>query len=550
MRVTALGRLWRTARHLRVEQVAGRILIRFRRPRPQLAPAPPRRPTRGPWQPPAERAASLYGQQRFEFLSLSHELPVGANAWNDPALSHLWRYNLHYFDDLNATGAAQRRSAQRALIERWCAENPPGQGTGWEPYPTSLRIVNWIKCFVGGEPAEAAWLQSLAVQTRWLQGRLERHLLGNHLFANAKALLASGLFFDGPEAENWQRLGLRLLERELPEQVLADGGQFERSPMYQALALEDLLDLINLIRALGDGTPSQMLLEPLQKRARTMLHWLRCMVHPDATLAHFNDGADGIAPPPIELERYAFELAIAAARPTPCVLALPDSGYVRAAWSQALLLADLAPLGPDYLLGHAHADTLSFELSLGRRRVVVNGGTSRYGLGPERLRERGTAAHSTVQVAGHDSSEVWSGFRVGRRARVQEINVGDSAFGATHDGYRWLPGSPRHRRDWRLEPGGLTIDDRVEPAAPALARFHLAPGLALQPLDSTRFALRDGVDEVAQVEVVRGMPRIEPSQHAPRFGITLPTEALVVELDAGCASTRWSWNADAYPLSY
>ncbi|WP_413889259.1 heparinase II/III family protein [Candidatus Aalborgicola defluviihabitans] len=74
---------------------------------------------------------------------------------------------------------------------------------------------------------------------------------------------------------------------------------------------------------------------------------------------------------------------------------------------------DVAPVGPAYLPGHAHADTLSFELSVSGQRVVVNGGTSRYGLGPLRLRERETAAHSTVEVAKQSSSEVWGGFRSG-----------------------------------------------------------------------------------------------------------------------------------------
>ena len=79
--------------------------------------------------------------------------------------------------------------------------------------------------------------------------------------------------------------------------------------------------------------------------------------------------------------------------------------------------ADVGEIGPDYRPGHAHADTLCFELSVFGQRLVVNSGTSEYGLGAERLRQRGTAAHSTVQIDGADSSEVWSGFRVARRAR-------------------------------------------------------------------------------------------------------------------------------------
>ncbi|MEN9780004.1 MAG: hypothetical protein RL014_1152 [Pseudomonadota bacterium] len=92
-----------------------------------------------------------------------------------------------------------------------------------------------------------------------------------------------------------------------------------------------------------------------------------------------------------------------------------DSGYVRLDNGPAVALLDVAPVGPDYLPGHAHADTLSFELSVGAQRVLVNSGTSCYGSSAERLRQRGTAAHNTVVVNGQDSSEVWGGFRVARR---------------------------------------------------------------------------------------------------------------------------------------
>ena len=56
----------------------------------------------------------------------------------------------------------------------------------------------------------------------------------------------AGAYFDGPAADFWLRRGLFILRRELAEQVLEDGGHFELSPMYHALILEDLLDLVNL----------------------------------------------------------------------------------------------------------------------------------------------------------------------------------------------------------------------------------------------------------------------------------------------------------------
>ena len=66
----------------------------------------------------------------------------------------------------------------------------------------------------------------------------------------------------------------------------------------------------------------------------------------------------------------------------------------------AVAIGDIGNVGPDYIPGHAHADTLSFEMSVFDMRFIVNSGTSVYGLGAERLRQRGTAAHSTVVIDG------------------------------------------------------------------------------------------------------------------------------------------------------
>lgn len=83
---------------------------------------------------------------------------------------------------------------QERLILRWVEENPPAVGNGWEPYPTSLRIVNWIKWAQAGNLLPESARQSLAIQVRWLSKRVEHHLLANHLFVNAKALAIAGMF--------------------------------------------------------------------------------------------------------------------------------------------------------------------------------------------------------------------------------------------------------------------------------------------------------------------------------------------------------------------
>jgi uncharacterized heparinase superfamily protein len=364
--------------------------------------------------------------------------------WNDSDIPKLWLYNLHYFDH-----------PQCDLIERWILENPIGQGNGWEPYPLALRIVNWIKWALSGGDLSANGVRSLHRQADFLSQSLERHLGANHLFAGLTALVAAGLFFDSAKAQRWLDEGCEMLHRELSEQVLSDGGHFERSPMYHALILENLLDLVNLERTFYAGLAD---VHRWSQKAADMLCWLSQMSHPDGRIAFFNDAAFAIAPEPSELTSYATRLGIESNAHLP----LGASGYRRLANNDATLLFDAAPVGPDYQPGHAHADTLSFELSLKGARALVNSGTSTYEKSAERQWQRGTAAHNTVRIDGLDQSEMWGAFRVARRARPFDIRSDGQTFvEAAHDGYRRLAKPVVHRR--RLEfKKDLLIYDSIE----------------------------------------------------------------------------------------
>ena len=308
----SLGRYFHTVRHLRPVQVYGRLWHRLARPRVDARPAPPLASLPGAWTAPAWREPSLRevspGRYAFSFLSVERTLSE-AGGWDDTGVPRLWRYNLHYFDDLVARGAASRRDVHRALIARWIAENPPGAGSGWEPYPISLRVVNWIKAELSERAAGRALLDdaanaSLAVQLRWLRGRLERHLQGNHLWANAKALVAGGTYFGGAEGDALLAAGAALFREELSEQLLADGGHYERSPMYHATMLEDVLDLTALARAATLRFPAA-LRDDLERAAPRMLRWLRVMTHPDGGIALFNDAAFGVAGDLATLSAYS-----------------------------------------------------------------------------------------------------------------------------------------------------------------------------------------------------------------------------------------------------
>ena len=547
-------RLWHTVRYLKPVQIYGRALFRLRRPAPDLRPAPSVRPASGPWAVPAAREPSLESPSRMRFLGEAHDL--GTVGWDDPGLAKLWRYNQHYFDDLNAIGAADRAVWHRALLERWIAECPPVGGTAWEPYPTSLRIVNWVKWLEAGHAPVAGMLDSLAVQARHLSRRLEWHLLGNHLFVNAKALVMAGCFFEGPEADRWRETGLRILRAQIPEQILGDGGQFERSPMYHALAVEDMLDLLNAIRR-WPGVLAADDAARIERPVPSMRRFLAVVCHPDGEVSFFNDSAQGVAPTAARLEAYAGELGLAAsvgeARPA---IVLRESGFARLERGGAVVLADIGPVGPDYLPGHAHADTLSFELSIGSHRVLVNSGTSQYGLGEERLRQRGTAAHNTVTVGGADSSEVWGGFRVARRARVTSVRVDESAgrggellLEAAHDGYRRLVDCGDHVRSWRLagrqagEVGGvLEVVDRLAGGADKESIWHFEPSWEVSAGGDDRTILVRGHGLVIEMKAVGGVWRVGRSTYHPRFGSSLPNIRAVVRFGGPESTVRIAWS--------
>ncbi len=543
---------WRTLRHLKPVQFYSRVWFRLYRPRVAalLNNVQVRLPS-GLLKTFTVRTPSMLGPTAFRFLNRTHLLS-SHGGWNNVELEKLWVYNLHYFDDLNAQNAFDRQDWHRALIARWIAENPPANGNGWEPYPTSLRVVNWVKWLAVGNTPLPGMVNSLVLQSGWLNERLEWHLLGNHLFTNAKALVYAGLYFEGRQAAAWLAKGLKIIRDQLPEQVLADGGNFERSPMYHAIFLEDLLDLINASQCWSGQVPNEQV-AVWRETAGRMLNWLTGMTHPDGEIALFNDAAFGVAPRLAELTAYARRVGVEFVGDAPLsrmyargslLHHFADSGYVCLQNQYAVVFLDVAPIGPDYLPGHAHADTLSFELSVFGQRVVVNGGTSRYGLGPERQRERSTAAHSTVEVAGVNSSEVWGGFRVARRAYPFDLVVQpENAYVAcSHNGYIHLPAAPVHRRTWQMQTNSLHIRDTVSGGLhSAVVRYLLHPDLFVDVENANTWNLAMTSGHHLRAEVLTGVGRLEPAKYAPEFGKQLHTQSLVVELTAGLAEVKFTW---------
>ncbi len=547
MALQKLVRLYHTLRYLRLKQIIFRVYYRFAQVRVHIYRNVAVRRWRRDWSAPSWRNLSTNDAVEFTFLGITGNVQCPED-WQADRSSKLWLYNLHYLDDLNARDIGSQPGLADKLIQSWIQANPPVSGEGWEPYPLSLRIVNLVKWLARHDERSTFLADSLAVQADALVQQVEYHILGNHLFANGKALVFAGAYLSGAMADRWLAKGLRILDEELPEQFLNDGGHFELSPMYHATLLWDMCDLVNL--STRSGLPD--LAERLPQWREVVvqgLKWLRSMQHPDGRISFFNDAAFGIAPEYEDIAAYAKRLDISPPAHENHLAAIYNSatGYAAVLPADGVkAILDLAKVGPDYQPGHAHADTLSFELSVFGKRLVVNSGTSQYGDDAERQRQRGTAAHNTVGLLGYDSSEVWAGFRVARRAAVVierfEVEPEITCIQASHDGYGRLVKGLRHRRTWTFTRTSMEIFDSITgDQVVATSRFFFSPEVKVS-MKADGFVADMGAGKKVSINFSGSDDvRLISSTWHPEFGCSLANQCLVATFSGDSLTTRICW---------
>ena len=190
-----------------------------------------------------------------------------------------------------------------------------------------------------------------------------------------------------------------------------------------------------------------------------MLGWLDANTFRNGDVPMVNDAAPGIASTTAQLRAKAMRVGLNPWSVRSALRTSQSTGYRKFTFLRYELIADVGAIGPDHQPGHGHADTFSFVLYVDNQPLIVDSGTSTYEIGPRRVWERSTVAHNTVDVMGINSSEVWAGFRVGRRARVTVRVDMETTLTARHDGYRQL--GMIHERTWSVDPMHLCITDRL-----------------------------------------------------------------------------------------
>lgn len=432
-----------------------------------------------PW--PGSAAAGtelLEGRYRFAGEAVTSDDPP----WSPAGAGQAWIAAFNAFDwlrDLRAVGGDAARRHARMLVTSWLDRNHGWHEDSWAPAVLGTRVANWISlhdfyCSSADDAFRARVFDSLARQARHLYRAIPGTLDGSGLLAALRGMVAAGVALPGCERN--LTAALRLLERELPRQVLPDGGHAERNPEAHLLALRHLIDLRAALRMGRVEIP-----EALQHAIDRMTPALRFFRHGDNALALFNGGREG------DTALIDAVLAQSDARGRP-LKSMPHSGYERLLAGRTLVLMDAGRPPPHGLDARAHAGTLSFEMSVGRERIVVNCGAHPGPTGPWRRGLAATAAHSTLAVSETNSAEVLEEGGLGRRPRRVGCERVDSEGAClvegSHDGYARAFGLTHRRRLYLADNGeDLRGEDMLEgPGGHGFAiRFHLHPAVEVTP---------------------------------------------------------------------
>ena len=425
-------------------------------------------------------SSTLLSKKPNQFLFLN-QLVVFDNKidWNYSNNGKLWLYNLNYFDFLPKQD--QNFNEGGKYIKSY-HDNYNSIKDGKEPYPTSLRIMNFIKIINQYDSDELRFI--LKTDIRRLFQSLEFHLLGNHLLENSFALYFSSHLY--PSEKKLVVQSIKLLKEQLTEQILEDGGHYERSFMYHQIILGRLLESISISEANPNDWNKDVLLF-LREKAELMISWMLKMSNNGQIFQRFNDSVEGISPETSALIELSKKLNLIQNKP----IKLWKSGYRILRLQGLLITANIGNIKPSYQPGHAHADSLSFTLHSKGKPIIVDPGISTYENNLQRRLERSTRYHNTISINGKNNNEVWSAFRVGRRARVTLLKDSKNYLEAEHNGYRYVKST--HRRSWEIKNSKILISDNLSTPEENTCELniHLHPEIEIRTINNGKYLLNN-----------------------------------------------------------
>ncbi len=406
-------------------------------------------------------------------------------------------HGFRWLDDMAAVGDGPAREKAQGWLFGWLDRYGKGKGIGWTPDLTGRRLIRWINhafFVLSGQDSDAsnAYFRSLGHQTTFLSKRWKSAEPGLARFEALTGLIYAGLALTGMEQH--VKPAVKALAKECKDHIDQEGGIPTRNP-------EELLEVFTLLiwaaSALSESgqTAHKDHLDAIERIAPT----LRALRHSDGGLARFHGGGRGI--------EGRLDHALAASGVRAMVNTGLSMGYARISAGRTSVIVDASRPPTGAASSEAHASTLAFEVSSGRRPLIVNCGSG-VTFGDEwRRAGRATPSHSTLGIDGYSSSRMGAGSVVAGLEREWLVDTPSSVemrqiadqegirFQAGHDGYHSTHGLTHMRRldlsaDGRALSGEDTLvavsDDskkrfdmlaggKAHVGIPYTVRFHLHP---------------------------------------------------------------------------
>jgi hypothetical protein len=476
----------------------------------------------------------------------------------------------------------------RAQVRDFTGANPIGRGVNWgctmdvALRAASLTVASALfRDALADDPPFASLLwRSLLGHGRFIAAHLETSPpRGNHYLSDLAGLLVVADALRGlPEAEEWHAAAATGIAAHAATQTLPDGADFEASIPYHRLTTEMIHAALLLLER--GGRAAGELRAHLRRRADYTAHYTK----PDGLAPQIGDNDDGrflvLGDHRADRRDHRSLLACAAVVfDDPALLMLAGERLEEALWLHGpaalerlearaggspppRVTSALFPHAGTAILrggglyvhfeagavglaghgGHAHNDTLSFELQGEGEDLIVDPGTGQYtGDLQARDRFRGTAAHNTVRVDGEEINPIPPNpFRLSGVDRPEILRAvfrrHFDLVEARHHGWARLADPVAHRRLLLLSRSArrLVIEDRLD--ATGVHRlewfFHLAPRVEAA-IDASGRGLRGRAGRVEFVLRADDLPEharfaLVEDRFSPGYGRVEKATTLVV----------------------
>lgn len=482
--------------------------------------------------------------------------------WNLSGNSYRLKcFKLNSFDWLvelkcayEATGDDKYIKKGFELINNWIDTSTSGiMGDRWNPYVTANRIKNWIgflSLFASKDNMEK-YAKHISIGVKELKRSIEYQLGANHLLSEAKALMFGGYFLKRQEIYDY---GKKLLKKEYTEQFLSDGGHYERSISYHVEALQQYFEAAYLMNICGDKDFAYF--SDMIKKSYLFLHH---MIEVNGKIPLFNDAADDYTYDATDFLSTSALLYNKISPRAKCgkyydMWKFNNTDLTDIEWDEVDsystgiykdlflngeiwydIMMDVGDNGPDYNLGHAHADALSILFTGEKGRIFADSGVYTYKNCKERTLCRQTGAHNTIEIDGQSSAQVWGAFRTAKRGHtkvVKSVRNEELVFvRAVSDGYRYTLKSPvLHTREYTRKKydNTITIRDILNSAShhKGVLKFNLGIDCSVKMLDEYKLVINEDIFVECSEKI-----SIKESRIAECFGKCSEALSIVAEFE-------------------